>query len=473
MGEIIPVLMADPSESRFNPIRVKKWIVLFTAAISLFGAQGPSGAKTSEKIPVDPVHVLLITVDTLRADHLSCYGYGRKTSPNVDEFAEENLLFRRFYAQNSRTLPSLSTIFTGFFPHETTVMDNTYALPPSLTTLTEILKDAGYVTGAVVSNYVLRRETGFNQGFDTYDDHMEDQEWVRKQPERVAERTTQAAMEWLDKNKDKKFFLWVHYQDPHGPYTPRPPYHETFLRDGKGKAKQLDFNATTSGQGGIPDYQRLHDHRDYGYYVAQYDGEIRYFDHHFGVLMEHIKGLGLYDHAMILFASDHGEGMGEQDVYFAHDEYLNRGLIHVPLIIRFEEKRGIRNEQIQQTDLATTLLETLGIPKPPDWRGQNLLSDDLANELIFSEHPDFLSVIGGDHNLFYDRQKKEYTLYDLEKDPDQTQNLIHEERFEYLIGLLKMRMHELEKEKFIYLEPVKIEIDEETGEKLRSLGYVQ
>lgn len=223
-------------------------------------------------IPKGP-NIILVSVDALRADHLGCYGYKEDTSPNVDKFAEENVLFENGFSQAPVTGSSCASILSGFLPHETSVYDN-YLLPRQINTIAEFLKNKGYKTAAIVSNYVLRKNRGYWQGFDIYDDEMKDEELTRHLPERIAEKTTSCAIRYLKKYSGHTFFMWIHYQDPHGPYTPQSPFNNFFV-DNKEKQFDLKFNETISGKGGIPSYQKLGKNKSYYYYVAQYDGEIR------------------------------------------------------------------------------------------------------------------------------------------------------------------------------------------------------
>jgi arylsulfatase len=240
------------------------------------------------------------------------------------------------------------------------------SLPPGVETVAEMLRAIGYRTAAVICNYVLRNGTGFEQGFEIYDDTMHEHEAVRELPERVATVATDRALALLDELQDERFFMWIHYQDPHGPYTPPGRYTEMFV-DPTVKPRRLKINATQSGKKGIPSYQELGDRRDYHYYVSQYDGEIRYWDEQFNRLIEGLKRLELYDETLIVFSADHGEGMGEQQLFFAHGENLHNSLTRVPLIIRYGDRlHGRRAEYTQHLDIVPTIRAALNLP--PDER---------------------------------------------------------------------------------------------------------
>jgi len=433
-------------------------------------AQSPD--TDSANSPRKP-NIILISVDTLRPDHLGCYGYKRKTSPNLDKFASENLLFENCFSHAPKTGPSCSSFLSGFLPHETKVEENTSPLPQNVPMLSRILKRLGYKTYGVVSNYILRRQRGYSLGFDIYNDEMDRKELVRKMPERIAQNTTTCALDILADHTGGNFFLWIHYQDPHGSYIPPEPYKSLFLNHGK-KPRPLKFDTTTWGKNGIPTYQRLGDHNDYHYYLAQYDGEIRYFDEHFARLIEGFKKLGFYDNSMIIFTADHGEALGENNYYFAHGHDLSHALIHVPLIIKYSDiGSGTRKDYVQHLDLVPTILKATGTKPNQPYRGRNLLSRHRKPAVICSELGYGTSIIiDGLKLLIYRNQP---ILFDLAKDPgekrDLARNLAYKEPLTQLkTHLIRHRRQDLLNLKKTHKKP---KISNEEREKLRSLGYVQ
>ena len=310
-------------------------------------------------------------VDTLRADHLGCYGYAKDTSPNIDRFADDALLFENCLSNGSNTRVSVASLLSGFLPHETGAL-KWPVLTQDLETLAEILQAHGYWTGAVISNFVLRKKQGYEQGFLLYDDTMEDRELVRSWPERVAEHTTDRAIEVLEKPRDRPLFLWIHYQDPHGPYVPPTDPSDAFRDPGR-PPRELEFTGSISGRGGIPSYQQLGSNHDFYYYRARYDAEIRYLDTHFQRLIAALKRLGMYDNSIIVLTADHGEGMGEHDYFFAHGEYLYQDQLHVPFMLRYgNELIGRTTKPVQHVDLVPTLLKIAGIDARAPFRGMDL-----------------------------------------------------------------------------------------------------
>ncbi len=429
--------------------------------------------------PASEINVILITVDTLRADHLGAYGYARNTSPNVDRFAKEGILFRYAFSHAPETNPSFSSLMTSHYPHETKVLRNEFTLPPGALTMAEILKAKGYRTGAIVSHLTLIRGSGFEQGFDVYDDHLGDR--VSKEKlERIAPKTTLAAIKWLEDNYTKKFFLWVHYNDPHGPYAPPSPYNTMFVERPVGGTKTLPINQGRNGKGGIPSYQQLGKHRDPDYYISQYDGEIRFFDHAFGELIQKIQERGLFDNSLIIFTSDHGEGMGGHDYYFAHREFLYNGLIHVPLIIRFPGQSSDVKEiryPVSHVDLLPTVLGALSINSSQMFRGKNLFGQDTEREILSETHSEGSKYALIRTGIKLIRSHGNDELYDLHNDLAETTNLMDGEMTAAVstkVADLKRKLDAVRQQDALALgNPVRWSRDTEMGKKLRALGYVQ
>jgi len=419
--------------------------------------------------------IILVSVDTLRPDHLGCYGYGRDTSPAVDGFAEESLRFETCFSQAPSTRPSCSCILTGFLPHETKVISNRHALPSGVNSIAEILRQHGYKTLAVVSNFVFTGGSGFEQGFDFYDDQMDEEELIRGIPERIAEHTTNAAVSLMRLNRKDSFFMWIHYQDPHGPYTPRSPYNEMFV-DHRGEPIELATNASVTGVGGIPSYQKLPGYSDYNHYVAQYDGEIRYLDEHIRRLIKAMKDLGLYDNALIIFTADHGEGMGERDYYFAHGEFVYNNLIHVPLIVRYgADLKGVRRETAQTLDIVPTILEVAGIAPGEGYRGSSLLGEIPSGRAIFSEMPGKYTLFKDGLKLIQDHDRRTMELYSMDADPAETTDLASDARYGSQAGLMASELERVRKKDRLLgkVRSEKPTISKERAEKLKALGYVQ
>ncbi len=251
----------------------------------------------SSFFPKEIRNVVLISIDTCRADYLSCYGYSRKTTPNIDAVAAEAVLFNHAVAPVPLTLPSHGSMLTGTIPPYHGVHHNIdYRLDESNVTLAEILKQNGFTTGAVISSFVLNAQFGFAQGFDTYNDHFVQPMSSFYGNERRADEASRVAEQWLAEHQDEPFFLFLHYYDPHDAYRPPEPFAATFKDN-------------------------------------LYAGEIAYVDHCINQVIEKLKKLGLYDSTLIIITSDHGEGLDEH-FEKTHGYFNYHSTMRVPLIIK-------------------------------------------------------------------------------------------------------------------------------------------
>jgi len=434
-----------------------------------------------QKETVKRPNIILITIDTLRADYLGCYGYIMKTSPNIDRFAQDGMLFENCLSHAPDTRLSFASMLTGFLPHETKVTVDR-RLPDQVESLPEILKVQGYKTIAVISNYVLRKGQGFEQGFMVYDDTMKQRESVRKQPEKVAEFTTDRTIELLKQFHKDQFFIWIHYQDPHGPYTPPGNFGKMFGRPGQ-TPLNLKMNTINSGIGGIPLYQQLGPHRDLNYYISQYAGEIRYQDDNFKRLIQALKAFDLYDDSLIILSADHGEGMGEHNYWFAHGEYLYSDQTHVPLIIKYgKDFVGRRKDFVQHIDILTTILKTLGIRVDNRFRGRDLFKEHGNHREIYAEMKSTyiraskkISIVLDSYKLIFTPMNKEYELYNLKADPYEEQNLVNIAEYQQRLTDLKTRLQRIDREDFLNISVAEkpSTLTDEELEKLKSLGYTR
>ena len=448
-----------------------------------YGAMAlPAACRQSAPTPRKSQSIILIVIDTLRADHLGCYGYAKPTSRIIDAFSRDSMLFERCVAQASDTWRSCAAIHSGFLPHETGVLrPGNFQLPHQVETVAETLGAHGYNTAAVVSNYVLRRGQGFEQGFDLYDDRMIDGPATGLRPERIAAHTTDRAIELLQQYRDDPLFMWIHYQDPHGPYTP-PGELSRGMRDPDQPRRPLRLNTgAVDGIGGIPRYQQLGAEDDYHHYVAQYDGEIRYTDRQLARLFETLMELGYYDEALLMLTSDHGEGMGEHDYYFEHGRFLYEGLTHVPLIVRHGDAlTGRRTETAQHLDIVPTIRNFAGLEAHPAFRGQDLRQPLDANRVIYSEissrQDGFRgSVVATGMKLIYSAVTRRFELYDLNADPAEQHDLSADPRQAKALAELTASLQRFTREDRLALTGVggPQTLTEDERRKLRSLGYVK
>jgi len=431
---------------------------------------------------------ILITIDTLRADHLSCYGYKRFTTPNIDKLAKNGVLFKYAYTQIPLTVPSHASIMTSLYPEIHGIKDNDCFLEHSFVTLAEILKKNNYNTAAIVSAFCLRKEWGLNQGFDLYLDVSEYQE--------IASRVTRLAKKHI-KKLENPFFIWLHYFDPHAPYTPPVRYQKLYKKITRLEVRKLeerrDKIVSEGGEPAREDLRKL---------MALYDGEIRFVDNEIGKIFHLIEKLGLRENTFIFVTGDHGEGF-EHNYFFDHGDRLYEELLRVPLIILGPEnkipKGKIINNSVRLIDLMPTSLELLKIKcKSNDFQGVSLLpmikkniSLDLKvySELVFREFfsqakSDMISLRDGEWKLIVctDRNKRTEAnsseLYNIIKDPAETINLIEIEK--YTSTKLHNSISDWEeimrknafKAKKVILEKSD-EVKKEILEKMRALGYIK
>jgi arylsulfatase A-like enzyme/lipoprotein NlpI len=352
-------------------------------------------------------NVVVITIDTLRADHLGCYGDKQIRTPNIDALAAEGARFERAYTPVPVTLPAHTVIFTGTYPMLSGMHDfSGNKLNATQATLASVLRQHGYATGAVVGSAVLDSRFGLNQGFDFYYDHFDFnrlQESNLEEMERPGNLVADATLDWLGKNRKNKFFLWMHLYDPHYPYRPPAPFSEQ-------------------------------------YKDRPYDGEIAFADAQVGRLISFLKANGLYQNTLIVLAGDHGESLGEHGEK-NHGFFIYNATLHVPMIIRLPGSSSPRvvAELTSLADLMPTVLHVLKIDVPSQVQGVNLLplmspkkteeSRNLYAETFLPRlHFNWseLRAVETERYHFIDAPKPE--LYDLSKDPGETQNLYAEKK---------------------------------------------
>ena len=327
--------------------------------------------------------LLLITTDTLRADHVGAYGGPDGITPHLDSLAQDSIVFDVAYAPASYTLPSIAALLSGRYPEEVGILENVNLFKPrdGLATLPEILRVHGWRTGAAVSNHVLRRGTGIEKGFGVYDDTLTEIEANRSQPERSAAATTRAALGVLDSIREGEaagLFLWVHYQDPHGPYQPPDGLRERFLEfaNAASDAERILPSRGINPRSAIPSYQLVENRHDVGFYRAGYAGEVRNVDDEIGKLIDGLDERNLWDDAVVVFTADHGESLGEDEYWFAHGALLSDVLVRIPLIMRIPgADRARRGDIVSLVDLLPTLLTYFGIDAADALHGRDVLAE--------------------------------------------------------------------------------------------------
>jgi arylsulfatase A-like enzyme len=365
-----------------------------------------------------PPSCIWIVVDTLRADHLEWYGYGRATAPELRPLVEQGVVFDSAYAALPETSPSIASMLTGLAPYRHGVEHLYDRLSDHNVTAARLLAGAGYRTGAFVSSFLMIRDfSNLGGGFEVYDDFVDEREAYRENYERKAAGTLSLARAWIESHRHEPFFCFIHLIDPHGPYTPPGAFAERFR----------SHDAVPIPAAVIPPYQRIPGVVDFNRYRDLYDGEIAYSAHELGGFLDYLRGAGLFDPSLIIFNADHGEEMGEHGFYFAHGDDIFEQNVHIPLIIKppagMEARRGRRVAQpVSALDLLPTMLAALGQPRPGFLEGRSLAQlldggapDDGA--VFFELHlrpPLSGEVRGSRKTLFVDGR---LTSYDLATDP--------------------------------------------------------
>ncbi len=352
-------------------------VKLLSVPIVMLAIYGCSKDRNAVPVATAP-NVVLITVDTLRADHLKSYGYHLDTSPNIDRFAERGVRFTDCTVQWPKTWPSIATLFTGLYPKDHGVRIDNHNLAVDMPVLSELFKQNGYVTCGITTNFNVGKRFGFARGFDHF---VESWEAMWKQqtgdqafhnaPGKVkfytsARIVVDQALAWLREidNRSQPVFLWLHFMDPHGPYMPPESYDQHF--NGAYETQQVAEHL-------IPEYQRQLDPAtgnviaDLSWYISQYDREIRFFDDQFGRLLAAVRPVFASRDTIFVLTSDHGESLGEHGYYLDHGQFSYQSCAHVPLIIVAD---GIVpagktvDVPVGQIDVFSTVLELAGVAIP-------------------------------------------------------------------------------------------------------------
>lgn len=449
---------------KFNAIAIILFISIFVIQLI---SQGKRAASN--------YNLVLITIDTLRADHLGCYGYPRKTSPTIDALAGEGTLFTNTIAQRGLTWPSLTSIMTSLYPVEHEVRDNGMQLNGSKIGLAQILKSKGYTCAAFLTNAYQATWRGFDckKGSD-------DRE------------VTGQAIGWLKSHHGKKLFLWVHYLAPHKPYAPPMPYKNLFDPDYKGNMDGSDkqLNEITIKKIALSK-------EDLNHIISLYDGEIAFVDDQVAQVIDTIRKLKIKNKTLIVISADHGEDLYQHNLYFYHAASIYESSLRIPLIFSLPGviPSNIKiNKLVESIDIAPTILEILGISSPGSFQGTSLTplfkNRDIFLGDAYSEWKDkILSVRtsnywyiynptdyhptcidGGDYNTYVIEQEE---LYDIKNDPVESSNIAKIKPG--IVQILRNKILDWKKKHSWYIDELKnkdYEIESGLKEYLKSLGYI-
>jgi tetratricopeptide (TPR) repeat protein len=382
-------------------------------------------------------------VDTLRADHLSCYQAGRRPTPHVDSLAAKGTLFSQVASPFPLTLPAHASLLTSTYPAATGVQDNGIPLPSDAVTLAAVLKNSGYATGAFVASFVLDRRFGLNQGFDVYEGPIDVHNQITGGPverKRPGAQVAEAAMRWVERNSGGPFFLFLHLYDLHLPYDlPNDPA----LRHGE----------------------------------TGYSAELAYEDRVVGDLLAFLARRQLLEKALIAFTSDHGEGLGEH-AESTHGYFIYQSTLHVPLIVHWpagfsRAPGGKVDEPASLLDVAPTILDAVGVPAPGGMRGRTLLGGaggrEVYSESLYARNHfgcAALRSLRAGRYKYIEAPKPE--LYDLSADPKEQHNLFDQQRSQ--AAAMGQKIAALRAGSTPAAKPASPKPD--TVRALRSLGYL-
>ncbi len=410
-----------------------------------------SNCKNKTKINLDkdiPYNLLFITIDTLRADHLGCYGYDKAQTPNIDRLANNGIKFENCYASVPLTLPSHSTIFTGKEPFEHQIRSNiNYFLNEEETTLAELMKAEGFLTYAIISSFVLHSKFGLNQGFDIYDDSLDIGKIAGIRDVQItADKVYNKFSKWFEVNYNKKFFSWLHFYDPHANYNPPEKYLQKFKAN-------------------------------------PYDGEISYVDFYIGKIVEDLKKKNILKNTIIIITSDHGESLGEHNE-LTHGVFCYNSTLKVPLIFynpsAFKKDRVVSN-RVKLKDIMPTMIELFDLETSVKNSGSSFAEQLFSNisrksrktyfESVYAQEEmnwaPLTGIIDGDYK-YISLPKPE--LYNLKKDPNELVNLYNKER---------KKAKQLDKKLKHYMlsnssegQSARKKLSENDLKKLESLGYI-
>lgn len=407
----------------------------------------------------DRPNVLFLSVDTLRADHLGCYGYDKPTSPNLDRFAAEGLLFEDTTCEVPLTGPSFGSIMTSRPPRMNGSTRNGLRLPDGVKTVAELFREAGYATFCIQSNWTLKAKlSGIEQGFDNYDDQFHDKRWGIIKPERHGEEVTELALKaFANRDASKPFFGWVHYSDPHAPYKNHP-----------------EFNVWNAKLAKLDDTNKVR---------AKYDSEIAFTDAEIKKLLDALPA-----NTIVVFASDHGESLYEHD-YLGHGRRIYQDNMHIAFIVRAPGVQPGRSKApVRGIDIGPTLLGLAGLKRPETMLGLDVLRDEVpANrvrvfetyggavqhvpglESIMTTHgPLRQGVIAGGWKLIVDGKREE--LYQLAEDSGELNNLAKSNRTK--AAELRALIDAWEKE-HPRAEAKEEALTEDDTQALEALGYLK
>jgi len=413
-------------------------------------------------------NIILISIDALRADHLGCYGYHRNTSPNIDQLAREGLLFKNCFSQACSTLASHTSIFLSQYPWTHKITGSKKKVGKSSVTLAEILKNRDYITGGFAGGGFISSAYGLGRGFDFL--------FAKPSTWRTLEFHKDNLFRWLEKVKDKRFFLFLHTYDVHSPYDPPMPYRALYIGDYSDQRclnKLVDYELTALNVS--PE--------EIDYIIALYDAGINYLDDEIGELVKELKKLNIFNNSVIIISADHGERLGERRGVFGHGGKASRIVSHIPLIMRVPgiTQGKVIEEIVESIDITATIMDILDIFLPEGMQGKSLLplikgcasgGNFIAYTSDGGEKADLSRAIRTKEWTYIMNQNGPDELYDRINDPKEQNNIIEKR------PMIAQKLKEELKDFIVLTGEAKpqvaeeVHIDEELKKQLKSLGYL-
>lgn len=451
--------------------------------------EGGPGGDIGGGATASPRSVILISIDSLRADHLGCYGYRPPTSPRIDAFAAQGVRFTRAWATSPWTLPSHASMFTGLYPDTHGLAEESVSLKPGAATLAGHLRAAGFRTSAVVCAPLLRKDFGLDEGFELYDDELIGDSFIEARTEKVGPAVTEKALTLLDRMEGRPFFMFLHYWDVHYDYNPPAALTEIFDPGYGGALDGIDiYNRKDIAPGMDP--------RDLQHLLALYDAEIRYTDDAIGALLDGLSARGLADTTLVVITSDHGEEFLEHGGK-GHTHTCYEESVRIPLLMRvpwLDAAQPVIDEPASLIDLAPTILELLGVQSAgaffqgkslvPTMRdGTPLKRKFLMTQTVRGKHAMhgarliWTSLIGRDslklHQFLSASEASALELYDLAQDPLEQLDLSNQrvEPRNQLGGMLRGLQQRHMQRRQILGATVPRKEDSRLTETLKGLGY--
>jgi arylsulfatase A-like enzyme len=452
--------------ARFRPRRS------LAVALSIAWLGAGCGGPSDE--PRSPPNLVLVSIDTLRADHLGTYGYPWPTTPAIDRLARDGVLFRTFVSHSPSTLPAHASLLTSLLPHHHSAsVPKGLMVSPRVPTLAEVLREAGYATASFNGGIQLDASFGLDRGFDTYESSRsaEDRPETLVGPETKLSHAVRRGMEWIE-SVDGPFFVFLHSYEIHHPYTPDPRWLDVFESDYRGLVpdsvsvqllKQINRGA------------RPVTWADIRHIAATYDAELRSSDRALRDLVAFLKERSLWDDTIVVLVSDHGEEFAERKSVGWHSHTLFDELLLVPAVVKFPTSAHagrIVREQVRGIDLAPTLVAALELEAPPQFSGRDLgplVARQPASDLPAvgrrdkKSDPDSLGIRTGRWKLHNEQ------LFDLARDPRETVNVAAQ--LPHVVEELSTRHREIVESR-APAATVGTDTPAEVIEQLRALGYV-